>query len=175
MSVRNGLLAILNQEPTHGYGLKTQFEESTGGAWPLNVGQVYSTLQRLERDDLVEAEASEVEQARRPWSITEKGREALAQWLGAVPDGAPARDELVIKVLLAIAYESLDAQEVIHAQRRATMERLQEYTARKRDADPVHDLPWILLLDALILRADAEARWLDRCDEHILAAERDRA
>jgi len=166
MSVPNSLLAILADEPAHGYSLKSSFENRTGGAWPLNVGQVYTTLKRLERDGLVESVADD-DEARRAWNITGEGRSALAAWFESPVDDGPSRDELVIKVLLAIAYESVDARTVIQGQRIATMKRLQSYTQRKLDADPEADLPWILLLDALILRTDAEARWLDLCDERL--------
>ena len=57
MSVRFGLLALLDEAPSHGYHLKTAFERRTGGSWPLNIGQVYTTIQRLERDGLVESTA----------------------------------------------------------------------------------------------------------------------
>ena len=55
MSIRHGLLALLAQEPMYGAQLRSEFESRTGGTWPLNVGQVYTTLSRLERDGLVEA------------------------------------------------------------------------------------------------------------------------
>src|SRR3954470_377962 len=53
MAVREGLLALLREQESYGYQLKTGFERATGGVWPLNVGQVYKTLDRLERDGLV--------------------------------------------------------------------------------------------------------------------------
>jgi len=53
MSVRQALLALLEQRPMYGYQLRSEFERRTGSTWPLNVGQVYTTLTRLERDGLV--------------------------------------------------------------------------------------------------------------------------
>jgi DNA-binding PadR family transcriptional regulator len=53
MSIRHGLLALLEEGPRYGYQLKSEFESRTGSTWPLNVGQVYTTLGRLERDGLV--------------------------------------------------------------------------------------------------------------------------
>src|SRR5579862_6222018 len=53
MSVRHALLALLSEGPKYGLQLREEFEANTGQVWPLNVGQVYTTLQRLERDGLV--------------------------------------------------------------------------------------------------------------------------
>ena len=166
MSIRHGLLAILADHPAHGYGLKSSFEENTAGAWPLNVGQVYTTLGRLERDGCVEPLSTE-EEARNAWKITRRGRTELADWYDSPVDDRPPRDELIIKLLLASADSGTDVQQVLQCQRGATMQRLQEYTRRKREADPDSELPWILLLEALILKTDAEARWLDLCEEYL--------
>lgn len=167
MTVRHSILAILADQPAHGYGLKTRFETSTAGAWPLNVGQVYTTLARLQRDGLVEAEGSG-EDARQSWRITEAGRAAVTDWYQTpVVDDPPSRDELAIKVLLAVAADAIDVRGILQAQRVATMEQLQRHTRLKAKADPERDLAWILLLDALILKADAELRWLDLCEERL--------
>ncbi len=56
MSVRHALLALLSGGPKYGLQLRQEFESRTGDVWPLNVGQVYTTLQRLERDGLVESD-----------------------------------------------------------------------------------------------------------------------
>lgn len=165
MSVRNSLLAILAEQPSHGYGLKSSFEKTTGGAWPLNVGQVYSTLARLERDGLVESDG-EQPGPRQNWKITPAGRDALSDWYRAPVDDAPSRDELAIKILLAVAADEVDVTEILQRQRVATMQRLQRYTAHKTRADE-SELPWLLLLDSLILRAEAEIKWLDLCEERL--------
>lgn len=172
MSVRHGLLAILADHPAHGYGLKSAFEANTAGAWPLNVGQVYTTLRRLERDGLVEpapaVDGDEEHGSRQTWRITAAGRTALADWYAApVLENLPSRDELAIKVLLAVAADAVDVSEILQAQRVSAMERLQQYTRHKARSDPDRELPWVLLLDALILKAEAEVRWLDLCEERL--------
>lgn len=167
MTVRNSLLAILAEGPTHGYGLKSTFEDSTAGTWPLNVGQVYTTLGRLERDGLVRPHGTG-DGVRQTWKITKDGRRALDDWYATpVVDDPPARDELAIKVLLAVAADDVDVSEILQRQRTATMERLQELTRLKRQADPEAELPWLLLLDALILKAQAEIKWLDLCEARL--------
>lgn len=167
MTIRHGLLALLERESTHGYGLKSTFEQSTSGTWPLNVGQVYTTLSRLERDGLVEP-SGDGEGARRSWRITDDGRAALAEWYATpVVDDPPSRDELAIKVLLAIAADSVDVSAILQRQRAETVERLQRYTRQKAAADPDAQLPWVLLLDGLILKAKAEVDWLDLCEQRL--------
>jgi DNA-binding PadR family transcriptional regulator len=161
-------LALLDEAPSHGYGLKTAFERRTGGSWALNIGQVYTTIQRLERDGLVEAIDGGGEEDRREYRITPTGREQLAAWFEnpVVPE-APARDELTIKVLLAVAAGDVDVTALLQRQRRASIEQLQAYTRRKAKADPDRDVAFLILLDALIFRTEAEIRWLDACDARI--------
>lgn len=167
MSVRYGLLALLEEAPSHGYNLKTAFERRTGGSWLLNIGQVYTTIQRLERDGLVEAIEGDDED-RREYRITPTGRAQLATWFDSpVVAEAPARDELTIKVLLAVAAGDVDVTALLQRQRRASIEQLQAYTRRKAKADPERDVAFLILLDALIFRTEAEIRWLDACDARI--------
>jgi DNA-binding PadR family transcriptional regulator len=167
LSVRYGLLALLDEAPTHGYNLKTAFERRTGGSWLLNIGQVYTTIQRLERDGLVESIGT-VDDDRREYRITPTGREQLAAWFDSpVVAEAPARDELTIKVLLAVAAGDIDVTALLQRQRRASIEQLQAYTRRKAQADPERDVAFLILLDALIFRTEAEVRWLDACEARI--------
>jgi DNA-binding PadR family transcriptional regulator len=166
LSVRYGLLALLDEAPRHGYNLKTAFERRTGGSWLLNIGQVYTTIQRLERDGMVEAAGGEDD--RREYRITEAGRTQLATWFESpVVAEAPARDELTIKVLLAVAAGDIDVSALLQRQRRASIEQLQAYTRRKAQADPERDVAFLILLDALIFRTEAEVRWLDASDARI--------
>jgi len=166
MSFRYGLLALLAEEPRHGYELKTAFERRTGGEWAVNIGQVYTTLQRLERDGLVEQTSSDVD--RRDYRITPTGEEQLHAWYATpVISGGPPRDELMIKVLLAVAAVDVDVTDILQRQRRASIEQLQAYTRRKARAHPTDDLAFLLMLDALIFRTEAEIRWLDAAEARI--------
>ena len=168
MSVRFGLLALLDEAPSHCYHLKTAFERRTGGNWALNIGQVYTTIQRLERDGLVASIGADGDDDRREYRITPTGRAELATWFdNPVVAEAPARDELTIKVLLAVAAGDIDVTALLQRQRRASIEQLQAYTRRKAKADPAHDVAFLILLDALIFRTEAEIRWLDACDARI--------
>jgi DNA-binding PadR family transcriptional regulator len=170
MGVREGLLALLDSEPQYGYQLKTAFEATTGGVWSLNIGQVYTTLDRLARDGRVVAGPGD-DAGRRTYAITDEGRAELAHWLGASPaDAPPPRDELLLKVLLALRTPSADARDVIQGQRTGIVEALQAHRRRLRAGARGEDgLAGRLVVDALVLRLEADLRWLDLCEERLIA------
>jgi len=169
MGIREGLLVLLADTPKYGYQLKTDFEQATGEAWPLNVGQVYTTLQRLDRDGLVVEHETDAE-GRVSYELTTDGRTELVSWM-TTPETrpVPARDEVAMKVLLAATSTSIDPVIVIDEQRRATMANLQDYT-RLRSKTDAGELAWLLQLDRLILLRQAELRWLDDAEERIAGA-----
>lgn len=159
-AVRFALLALLAQGETHGYELKLRFERSTGGLWPLNVGQVYDTLRRLERDGLV-APAPGSEDERRPYALTRLGRSVAEDWLSAgAAAGPPPRDELAIRLLVAHAAGIVAFGELVQHHREAAMARLQALARRKEEAAE-QDGPEVWLVDLLMLRAQADLQWLD--------------
>ena len=169
MAVREGLLALLGDGPSHGYQLKTGFEAATGGVWSLNVGQVYTTLERLERDGFV---ASEEADGQRSYRLTEDGVGELGAWWESTPeDEPPPRDELMLKVLLAIMHGREHALEVITRQRSALMTLLQQRQrgARRGRGSGAPSLAAALVSDALVVRAEADLRWLDLCEQRIQA------
>lgn len=165
MSVRQGILALLAEQPMHGYQLRQEFEQRTGATWPLNIGQVYTTVQRLVRDGLVEPLDDEADVER--FALTPAGREAAAAWWTTPVDrSAPARDELVIKIALAATAPGVDVRAVIQEQRTASMRALRDYTLLKADKAG-DDLAWSLVLDHLIFAAEAEVRWLDHVEARV--------
>jgi DNA-binding PadR family transcriptional regulator len=165
VSVRHSLLALLEQGPMYGYGLKNEFEAATGQMWPLNVGQVYTTLARLERDGLVEADVEADDQ--KVYRLTDRGREELEHWFsGPVSRDAVPRQELAIKLIFAVRSQSADVHAVIQHQRAATMRSLQELT-RLKGEDGADDLAWTLTLDGLLFQGEAEIRWLDLCEARL--------
>ena len=143
--------------------LQNEFQARTGDVWPLNVGQVYTTLQRLERDGLVEAdEASERSQKR--YRITSDGAEELAGWLRTPPERVPPpRDELVIKVLVALQIPGIEIRKVLQVHRRHVIEVMQRYTRIKAEA-AVEEVELALVVDAELFRLEAMVRWLDAAD-----------
>jgi DNA-binding PadR family transcriptional regulator len=178
MSVKQGLLALLAERPMYGAQLRAEFEARTGTTWPLNIGQVYTTLGRLERDGQVEP-AGEDEAGHGFYGITEAGREAVASWFETpVNREAPPRDELAIKLAIAVTVPGVDVEGVVQRQRAATMGALQDYTRLKvqaGDAAEPADLAWLLVLDSLVFAAEAEIRWLDHCESRLARAAARRA
>jgi DNA-binding PadR family transcriptional regulator len=175
MSVKHSLLALLEQEPMYGYQLRAEFEERTGGTWPLNVGQVYTTLTRLERDGLVEGAGAD-DEGHVIYQVTPAGRDEVSAWFTTpVPRTQPPRDELAIKLALAVTVPGVDVGAMIQRQRTATIAALQDYTRLKRSgaaASPSapEDLAWSLVLESLVFAAEAEVRWLDHCEARLRRA-----
>ena len=182
MSVRQAMLALLEPGPMYGYQLRAEFEQRTGSTWPLNVGQVYTTLNRLERDGLVEhvhgsgADDSADRAAQVMYRITPSGRGEVSAWFTTpVPRTQPPRDELAIKLAIAVTLPGVDVAALIQQQRTATMTALQDYTRLKRSGrasrpDQPEDLAWSLVLDSLVFDAEAEIRWLDHCEARLRRA-----
>ena len=163
MSVRHALLALLSEGPKYGLQLRQEFEERTGEVWPLNVGQVYTTLQRLERDGLVESDDAE-DGPQKGFRITTAGQGELDAWLRTPPDlSLPPRDELVIKILVAWRLPGVDVHEVIQVHRRYLVELMQQWTRLKED-EAQFDLGFALAVDAELYRLDSVVRWLDTAD-----------
>ena len=170
MSVRHALLALLSEGPKYGLQLRQEFESRTGEVWPLNVGQVYTTLQRLERDGLVESDDAAEEGPQKGFHITAEGQAELDEWLRTPPDfSAPPRDELVIKVLIALGLPGVNVHEVIQVHRRYVVQLMQQWTRLKEDEAGL-DLQFALVVDAELFRLDSVVRWLDSADGRLKRA-----
>lgn len=166
MSVKFGLLALLAEGPRYGAQLRGEFERRTGGTWPINIGQVYTTLGRLQRDGLVEQLGGGEDDYRKEYAITEAGRDALARWWDdstlANPD---PRDELTIKLALAVDTDEVDVRHVVQRHRTAGIERLRGLTAQKRSG--TSGLAAELVLERRIFDTEALVRWLDHVEDRL--------
>ncbi len=170
MSVGMSLLAILDEGPGYGLRLRNEFEARTGGIWPLNVGQVYSTLQRLERDGLVRVRDESQGEGQKLYEVTDDGRTLLNDWFAEpTGHGSPSREELVLKLVMATRLDRAAAADVIQRERRNAIQILQDYTRLKRGAPSDGDLGWLFLLDSLIFQTEARVRWLDACEARLSA------
>ena len=164
------LLALLAAGPAHGYELKQSFEGRFGAVWPpVNIGQIYATLQRLERDHLVRG--SEVEQSGRPaknvYEITEAGYHALAEWLQEASTAPRIRDEFFMKLVLASLGGVADPQTLLDRQRQVFLQELRDLNdlaIRAGAAEPVTTL----LIEGATLHLQADLKWLDLCEESLL-------
>jgi DNA-binding PadR family transcriptional regulator len=170
VSVRHALLALLSEGPKYGLQLRQEFEARTGEVWPLNVGQVYTTLQRLERDGFVEAEGAPGDGPQKSYRITSEGGHDLTEWLRTPPETMPPpRDELVIKILVSLAVPDMDVHELLQVHRRHLVEMMQRYTRLKEQASE-NDVGLALVVDAELFRLEGIARWLDAADTRLARA-----
>lgn len=164
MSVPVSLLAILDQGSCYGYQLRAELDRRTGGLWQVNVGQIYRTLERLERDgDVVRSEPDE--QGHVFWTITEHGSTRVrAWWEVPVPRDPVSRDELAMKIAVAASLPGVDAAEIVRAQHAATTAFVQRLSAEPPAAglDETAALAHDLARDAQLQAAQAQLRWLER-------------
>ncbi|AKU15339.1 PadR family transcriptional regulator [Luteipulveratus mongoliensis] len=167
MSIKHSLLALLASNPMYGAQLRQEFESRTGGTWPLNVGQVYTTLSRLERDGFVEGSGEADDEGRIAYRLTTEGRAEVDRWWAAPVDRQQTpRDELAIKLALAVTLPGVDVPRVVQTQRTSTMRHLRDLTRLKADAGD--DLAWSLVLESLVFQAEAEIRWLDHVESRLV-------
>ena len=175
--IRHGLLALLARGPRYGYQLRTEFESSTGTTWPLNIGQVYSTLSRLERDGLADRMGADTE-GRFVYRIRPEGADEVRSWFATPLERTDRpRDELAIKLALAVTTPGVDAREVIQTQRAATLRTLrdlarlrEEATRNAEETDGPHATAWRMVLESMIFQAEAELSWLDHCEAGVARA-----
>ena len=107
---------------------------------------------------------------RRASTSPQEGADELAQWLRTPPDfSSPPRDELVIKVLVALGLPGVDVHEVVQVHRRYLVELMQQWTRLKEDESRL-DLNFALVVDAELFRLDSLIRWLDTADGRLKRA-----
>jgi DNA-binding PadR family transcriptional regulator len=164
--VRHAVLALLADRPAHGYEIKRGLEERFGSVVaPLNAGQVYTTLQRLQRDELVTDAA--IAQSRRPdkrvYRLTDAGFEALAEWLGTASAPTRLRDDFFMKLVFAQSLRLADPAVLIARQRAAYLRSLGEL--ERVLADGGADGTTALVVEGAALHLEADLKWLDRCEE----------
>lgn len=171
MSVKYALLGILAEKEHHGYELKCRFDERVGDFWSLNYGQIYTTLDRLEREGLVEwrGEAQPHRPDRKVYRITPKGRRELEEWLSRpVGKTRPLRDELFVKLVFMDRSRPEALLELIAGQKEIYMRRMSALTKRKvelgRRVEKGELLVTDLLIDAALFHAEADLRWLAHCE-----------
>jgi len=173
MSVKHGILAVLDRRSMHGYDLRRDLEDELGSAWAINYGQIYTTLERMVRDGLVvQSETVVTAEApdRKLYTITPAGRAELHRWfLAADVDAEAGRNELHAKIVLGLTGD-VDVAEVIQAQRKGQLRRIGLLTERKERLDPELEFGALLATDLEIARSEATLAWLDRAEKRIARA-----
>jgi DNA-binding PadR family transcriptional regulator len=171
MSLKHSILAVLSIGDCHGYQIRQEIESRTGQTWQINIGQIYSTLDRLERDQLIVADGANSEGQIR-YSITKAGKAEAIEWLRApVTQTTQIRHELAIKLALAVTLPGVDTELILQSQRIATLQNLQTLTtAKMNESESPSDLAWLLILDSQLFALEAELRWLDHVEGLLLVS-----
>ena len=162
MSLKYGVLGLLTGEPLHGYEVKNRFEAMLGGTWEVNLGQIYTTLQRLERDGLVRPAGPRGDRGKQTYELLPEGRRALEQWL-AEPDNGPQtlHEDIYVKLLLATRIANGDLQPLLARQKRAYLQRLRDLNRLEERARRDGRIDLARLVRGALLHTEADLKWID--------------
>jgi DNA-binding PadR family transcriptional regulator len=174
--VRHAILGLLHQRPRHGYDLREAYVALVGGplVWDLKPAQVYTTLQRLERDGLIVPGATGRFGGpdRTVYELTDAGLRELAAWFSAGVHGEHVRDTFFVKLMVAVSTPEADSREVIHIQRATLYRDLHALTSRRAALDRGTDLARVMLLDKAVMHLEADLRWLEMVEGRLGEIER---
>jgi DNA-binding PadR family transcriptional regulator len=164
VSLKFGILGLLAVSPLHGYDVKQRFESLLGGSWEVNIGQVYTTLQRLERDGLVEPAGERGDRRRLAYQLTDAGRAALNEWLQQ-PESEPQllRDSIYMKLLLASRLGDGSLGGLLARQRRVYLQRLRDLAGLEESARTAGRDDLVLLYRGAVFHTEADLKWVDAC------------
>lgn len=162
MSLKYGVLGLLSKEPLHGYEVKHRFESMLGGTWDVNIGQIYTTLQRLERDGLVRPAGPRGDRGKLLYELSLEGRKALDRWL-AEPELGPEQlhEDIYVKLLLATRIANGDLQPILARQKRAYLQRLRDLNQLEERARRDGRLDLARLVRGALLHTEADVKWID--------------
>src|SRR6266699_6779082 len=162
VSLKYGVLGLLAEEPLHGYEVKNRFEAMLGGTWEVNIGQVYTTLQRLERDGLVQPVGERGDRGKLLYRPSAEGQKALAEWL-AQPDSGPQQlhEDIYVKLLLATRIANGDLQPMLARQKRAYLQRLRDLNRLEERARRDGRTDLARLVRGALLHTEADLKWMD--------------
>ena len=172
MSLKYGLMGLLAEEPLHGYEVKNRFEAMLGGTWEVNIGQVYTTLQRLERDGLVRPLGKRGDRGKLRYALSEQGRSNLGEWL-AQPESGPQelREEIYVKLLLASRLSNGNLGPLLGRQKRAYLQRLRDLNRIEERARHDGRMDLARLVRGALLHTEADIKWIDELSETAISGE----
>jgi DNA-binding PadR family transcriptional regulator len=162
VSLKFGVLGLLSKEPLHGYEVKNRFEEMLGGTWDVNIGQIYTTLQRLERDGLVRPVGPRGDRGKLLYELSPDGRKTLDEWLGE-PDFGPQQlhEEIYVKLLVATRVANGDLKQLVSRQKRAYLQRLRDLNRLEDRARREGRIDLSRLVRGALLHTEADLKWID--------------
>jgi DNA-binding PadR family transcriptional regulator len=166
--VQEVVLALLAKSPSHGYELRGRLRQALGPVGEaMNAGQIYVTLTRLEKAGLVAAERAAGlpdRPDRKVYALTPAGHQRVSLWLAEVSWPGPAPTEFHLKLVAAAAAGLADPVTIVDAQRLALLRQLRE--AQRAAMSEPDGSAGSLLLEGIVLRLQADLRWLEACERH---------
>ncbi len=168
MSLKFGILGLMAEEPLHGYEIKSRFESLMGGAWEVNIGQIYATLQRLERDGLIATAGERGDRGKLAYQLTEQGAREFTAWLSQPEAGQSLlHEDFSVKLLLLRRLAHADLAALLHRQRRMQLQHLRDLAAMDRQARDAGRADLALIIKGAILHTEADIKWLDLCLDEV--------
>ena len=168
--MRYAFLALLAKQPAHGYEIKQALDSAFGPGWPpLNFGQIYTTLSRLERDGLVHSQdvPQEGRPGKRVYELTPQGRQALQEWVDTSTTGTHIKDDFFMKVVLARLSGIAEPATLIERQRMEYLQAIKDMDNLITNQSPDDDPVALLLVEGAILHLRADLKWLDLIEERL--------
>jgi DNA-binding PadR family transcriptional regulator len=172
MSLKYGVLGLLKEEPLHGYEVKNRFEAMLGGTWEVNIGQIYTTLQRLERDGLVRPAGPRGDRRKLRYELAPEGQKALDEWL-VQPDSGPQQlhEDIYVKLILAARIANGDLHGLLTRQKRTYLQRLRDLNRLEERARREGRTDFARLVRGALLHAEADLKWIDELSSEPLGAQ----
>jgi DNA-binding PadR family transcriptional regulator len=158
------VLAMLAKEPSHGYELRARLARALGPvAEGINEAQMYVTLTRLEKGGFVaRLDAPAQRSDRKVYCLTPAGQERVTEWMSDVSWPRPDLAEFHMKLIAAAQGALADPISLIDAQRHDLLRRLREVGRAVMEEEKDSDAA--LLLEGIMLRLQADLRWLQACE-----------
>ncbi len=172
LSLKYGVMGLLAEESLHGYEVKNRFEAMLGGTWEVNIGQIYTTLQRLERDGLVRPAGPRGDRGKLLYELSPEGQKALKQWL-AQPDSGPQQlhEDIYVKLLLATRIANGDLDGILARQKRTYLQRLRDLNRLEERARRDGRIDLARLVRGALLHTEADLKWIDELSSERFGAE----
>jgi DNA-binding PadR family transcriptional regulator len=160
------VLAMLAKEPSHGYELRARLARALGPLGEaMNAGQIYVTLTRLEKAGLVGSDRGGPAERtdRKVYALTPAGQQKVGEWLAEVSWPKPDLAEFHLKLVAAAASRLADPLTIVDGQRRELLRRLRDAQRAAMAESDGSDAA--LLLEGIVLRLQADLRWLEACEQ----------
>lgn len=168
MPVRHAILGFLAQQPRHGYELRAAFDSLfIDDTWEVKPAQVYSTLDRLAESGLIvcQSDLGEGEEpSRRIYALSPAGQHALQAWFDSPVAAQHQRDELFIKLMVALISGEGQPERILLLQRSAIYQEMHNLTRLRESCNPRGEMAQILLFDKALMHLEADLRWLEMAE-----------